>query len=142
MCSSARFNFENRIHHYRLYFQCRKIPCTETTSSPRLLLKLCQNIKQTTHMWYTSAPNTVSFDTHTHIYIYIYILLLCNNILKNDTTLRATKTDPLLLLTYRTLLGDRRLEFVVPKADAKVLNKQLPYKAITRNKQFHDLFVF
>lgn len=76
------------------------------------------------------------------IYIYIYALLLCNNILKNDTTLRATKTDPLLLFTYCTLLGDRWLEFAVPKADAEVLNKPLPYKANTRNKQSHDLLVF
>jgi len=34
------------------------------------------------------------------------------------------------------------LKFVVPKADAEVLNKQLPYKATTRNKQYHDLLVF
>jgi hypothetical protein len=31
------------------------------------------------------------------------------------------------------------LKFVVPKEDVEVQNKQLPYKAITRNKQFHDL---
>ena len=48
-------------------------------------------------MWYTSAPNTLSFD----------ILLLCNNILRNDTILRATEIDPLLLLTYCMLHGDR-----------------------------------
>ena len=34
------------------------------------------------------------------------------------------------------------LIFDVPKEDAEVLNKQLPYEAITRNKQFQDLLVF
>jgi hypothetical protein len=44
--------------------------------------------------------------------------------------------------TAHYLVTDAGLKFVVPKADAEVLNKQLPYKTTTRNKQFHDLLVF
>jgi hypothetical protein len=64
------------------------------------------------HTEILNKPPTCGIPLHQTPYpmTYICVLLLCNNILRTDTTLRATETDPLLLFTFCTLLGNRWLD--------------------------------